>query len=97
MKPLKFDAPSNFTANGTSQVMLTYDKSRKFVELVNTHATQKAFLAFGDDTAVLNKGAVLMANGGTITMTEEFMNGCCNKMSIIADGAGTNIAINIGR
>lgn len=96
MKTLTFDAPSNFTVTTSSQQVLAADSKRVFCEIINTHASAKIFLAFGAHDAVANKGTCLMPNGGTLTLTEEYMK-CRQRVSAICDTGTANAAIQIGR
>lgn len=96
MKTLTFDAPSNFMATTSSQEVLVADQKRIFCEIINTHTTAKVYLAFGAHDAVVGKGTCLMPNGGTLTLTEEYMR-CKQRVSGICDAGTANIAIQIGR
>lgn len=96
MKLLTFDAPSNFTATTTSQQVLAADNKRVFCEITNTHASAIVYLSFGPHNAVVGKGTPLMPNGGTVTLTEEYMR-CRQAVNAIASAGTANIAISIGR
>lgn len=95
MKKLIFQAPQNFTATTSSQKMLDADPRRTFVEFVNLHLTQKAFIAYGSNPAELNKGTVLMPNGGVVTLTPEYARST-QQVNVIAEG-NTIIAIQVGK
>lgn len=96
MKRLTFDAPTNKTVGTQSVEVLTADQRRVFCEIINTHATNKVYLAFGANDAVLNKGTCLLPNGGSVRMEPKYFN-CRQRISAIASDADTVLAISIGR
>lgn len=88
MKNLIFQAPANFSVTTSNQKMLDRNRSRRFLEIINTHATAKAYLAYGSHAAVVGKGTVLMPNGGVVTFTEEYMRSI-EQINVIGDGSLT--------
>jgi len=96
MKKLFFDAPTGFTVTTASQEVLAADRARQFTEIVNVSPSVTVFLAFGEHDAEVNKGTPLMPNGGTVTLTAEYMR-CMQRVSAICGSTTAPIAIQVGR
>ena len=62
--------PSTATATTTSSTLLAADSNRKWCVLTNV-GNKDVFLAFGQ-TAEVDKGAVLLGNGGSLVLGDEF-------------------------
>lgn len=83
-------APGSASVSGTSAVVVAANINRRSVILVNLHATQWVYLAFGQ-AAELNKGVALAPNGGSYSMNA--LEVSSQTVNAIASGAATPVAI----
>lgn len=94
--PITYSAPTAATVGAASASAVAANAARRYLLLVNTHASNWISLNLVGGAAVLYSGVCLAPNGGSYEMSEAAGNLTTAEIFAIASGAATNMAVQEG-